>query len=604
MILSRAIFREIDIVFADYLAELGADEIVVVTGAIVSNAISHGDICIDIKQLAETTFGESEDSKLNLKLYKYEMWKSALEKSKLVGLAKDHKLLILDGDRVYLHKYYTYQKECADEIFRLQNNSAKIDNISRSKESLEFIKTLFVDILTQKSSADEQLQIAAVLHPFFSNFSVISGGPGTGKTTVLTKILAAQLKDRSDLKIAMAAPTGKAAMRMKESIAGAIEKLQLPEDIKEKLVSQSALTIHRLLGYRKDSPFFRHNKSNPLKFDIVVVDEASMIDLAMMAKLLVAIKDGGQLILLGDMYQLASVEAGGVLADIREAFGFNRFTDSFLSQLNQITKFENSTSEKHLSPVIELKKSYRFDSNSGIGNVSRAINTGKINDAISLFRSSDDCKFTLFDEVSHDKLMRSIYKMYLPLLTAKNVKSAIARLSNYKLLCTMRTGRYGVEGVNHSITNLVLKNSKVKKNHDGYFNNMPIMITENSYSLGLFNGDTGIISENKNGDYRAWFIDSDTGKVESFLPAQLPSFEVAFAITVHKSQGSEFDEVKILLPQNESKVLTRELIYTGITRAKNRVEVVGTESILKSGLNKIVNRVSGLSGELIKNSMG
>jgi exodeoxyribonuclease V alpha subunit len=442
------------------------------------------------------------------------------------------------------------------------------------------IKTLF----PAKSGSEVDWQSVAAFAAAQKKFCVISGGPGTGKTHTLVLILALllELDATRKLRIAVAAPTGKAAARIQESIRQIKSALNCGEDIKAQL-PEDATTIHRLLGYRPDSTSFRHNAENPLPFDVVAVDEASMADLALMAKLFQAIPPNARVILLGDKDQLASVEAGAVLGDICAAAGENK----------------NSP----LAPcVVQLKKNHRFGADSAIFHLSHAINEGDPEKVFQILRSSGaKAKADLVAAVLPERaklkaaLKDKVIAGFGDFLKAADPLAAIAALSRFRVLCALREGPFGVAGLNRVIGE-ILDEAGLIRRAEIFYDRRPVMVTQNDYHLKLFNGDIGVIWHDASGS-RACFAGADQS-LRTFLPLRLPAHETAYAMTVHKSQGSEFDRVLLLLPDKPSPILTRELLYTGITRARCGVELWFDEAVFRAACAQRVRRNSGLHAAL------
>lgn len=580
--------RHIDTVFAAFIYERTNSELVANCAALVSYLLSEGHICLDLSKHCGTLFSvEEEDT--GIALPELEETLTELRNSPWVVNAGEQGPLVLDGTRLYLQKYHRYQQTIASIITK----KLLLPPIVCSDALLNLASTLFHKPDPGDLSAyGGHLQFAAGLIPLFAGFSVISGGPGTGKTTVLAKVLTLLMSAHPDLSVALAAPTGKAAMRMNESLLGALHSLEITAELKEKMEQLEALTVHRLLGTKKLSPHFQHNNKRPLNCDLLVVDEASMIDVALMAKLLSALKPQCRVVLLGDMNQLSSVEAGSVLGDICAAYGVNRLTEQFCNTINpHIQNRANIlTSTAVLSPVIHLRRSYRFGPDSGIGRISRAIIDGT-NPLAAWEENSSDCLLQSCGNIE-DYVTKSLAHKYAALTQATTPMEALDALDRFKIVTVTKVGPWGAQRVNE-----LLSSAQVVKGEQWY-HNMPIMVLENSYSLELFNGDTGVIQRDATGKYKAYFR-GDAG-IRSFLPALLPSYTLAYAITVHKSQGSEFDEVVTLLPDKDSLLLTKELVYTAITRAKkSALTIVGDRDLLQEWLQRRVVRGSGLT-DLLK----
>jgi len=440
-------------------------------------------------------------------------------------------------------------------------------------------------------------------------FCVISGGPGTGKSTVIAKILALILEQAGDrkMRIALAAPTGKAAARLQEAIQKGKEMLPAEDHFKEAIITEAS-TIHRLLGTVAGSPYFRHNAENPLPVEVVVIDEASMVDLALLSKLVQAVPADARLILLGDRDQLASVEAGAVIGDICNTGHVHGFSGEFCKKIEEITggridTIPESGSEPDIRDcVVQLEKSYRFGKDSGIGALSRAVNRGDGDTAMSLLKNGeyDDIKWKVLPppNVLERALRETVIECYKPYLKAEDPLKIFHLFERFRVLCALRKGPFGVSALN-LLVEQVLKKEKLIDPDRPWYQGRPLLITRNDYNLELFNGDIGIILPDpaSNNDLRAFFM-SANGLLRKFLPVRLPEHETVYAMTVHKSQGSEFDSVHLLLPDRDTPVLTRELIYTGITRARKGVEVWGTDRVFLKGVGRRTLRASGLRDAL------
>ncbi len=455
-------------------------------------------------------------------------------------------------------------------------------------------------------------------------------------------------------RIALAAPTGKAAARLQEAIKTARQSLDCPEAVKAR-IPEGASTIHRLLGSIPGSPYFRHDDQSPLAVDVLVVDEASMVDLPLMSKLLQALPKKARLILLGDKDQLSSVEAGAVLGDICETGEEAFYSPAFAAACRSLCgcRLESSRVARPLGVrkpkdcLVELKKSYRFSGESGIALLSRAVRNGDGETAIAVLRSRSHPDLSWNDPPSGANLSRAIrgeviegYRGYLeeaqflahhPPRDPQTKLQEIFRLfENFRILCAVREGPLGVATANHLVEN-ILEEARLLTRTRRWYVGRPVLIRRNDYSLRLFNGDIGLclpqtlllpemppdsgtphpsdpsdpLSPDHSPDagpstavdYRVFFTAPD-GRFRSFHPQRLPEHETVYAMTVHKSQGSEFDNVLFILPDRESRILTRELVYTAITRARKRVSVLGTERILRSAVSHATRRLSGLSDAL------
>jgi exodeoxyribonuclease V alpha subunit len=510
-----------------------------------SRARANGNICVSLQEIADNETVRPTTLRKKLKT------------SQVVGAPGDFTPLILDAqDRVYLRRYWEYEQQLAQAI------------LARAASS------------PAPSEADADFQELAAAKAVANKFTVITGGPGTGKTRTVMRILELLFAQPhgETLRVALAAPTGKAAARMTESVRAVRENL-------------AATTIHRLLGYVPGSPSFRQNAQKPLAADVVIIDEASMVDLALMAKLVVAVPPSARLILLGDRDQLASVEAGSVLADICAAAE------------------EAAPNEPLHGSVVHLGRNYRFAETGGIYRASAAINSGNAEAAVTALRSTSDgeARWHPLPAAARlpDALRARVVEAFGPYLQAGDPVAALAALQNFRLLCALRHGPFGVENLT-AVVEEILSGAGLLLAKPGWYGCQPIMITQNDYNLGLFNGDSGVVlpDAEADGDLRAFFFASSEGKVRRFLPSRLPAHETAFAITVHKSQGSEFSEVLLVLPAEDSPVLTRELLYTGLTRAREKVELWSSEAILLAAINRQVSRTSGLRDALAAKTNG
>jgi exodeoxyribonuclease V alpha subunit len=465
--------------------------------------------------------------------------------------------LVIEQDRLYLHRYWHYESRLALQLSKM--TQTKVSNELKTTTDLS---TLFDRYFGTSDTIDWQR--AAAIMAVNQAFCMITGGPGTGKTTTVVKILAL-LQELSDqpLLIALAAPTGKAAMRLQESIG--FNKAALPciAEIKS-AIPESVTTLHRLLGAKPPSPYFRHNAKHPLVYDLVVVDEASMVDLALMSKLIDALKPGARLILLGDKDQLASVESGAVLADL-------------IMALPQQT--------------LELQKSHRFDEN--IKNLALAINNQQDNEAWQLLQAGNKnialLETDLIDYITKQQIT------YLQLIaTGAEFGDIYKAFNRFQALCATRLGKYGVSDITLAVEKSL---SEIKLIHlsGAWYCGRPIMITENNAALQLYNGDIGICLRDKEQEdqLRVFFQRAD-GSIRKYLPARIPHCETVFVMTIHKSQGSEFEEVLIILPENNYPILTKELLYTAITRAKKTIKLVANKAVFSSTVRQSVQRVTGL----------
>ena len=435
--------------------------------------------------------------------------------------------------------------------------------------------------------------------------SVISGGPGTGKTTTVARLLAAliQMADGQRCRIRLAAPTGKAAARLTESLGKALRQLPLTDEQKKR-IPDDASTLHRLLGAQPGSQRLRYHAGNPLHLDVLVVDEASMIDLPMMSRLIDALPPHGRVIFLGDRDQLASVEAGAVLGDIC-AYVNAGYTPQRARQLSRLTGMpvpagSGDDAASLRDSLCLLQKSYRFGHDSGIGLLAAAINRGDKAAINAVFRQafSDIEKRMLRSSEDYGAMLEDAltgYGRYLQLLAERADPSLVIQAFNeFQLLCALREGPFGVSGLNERLEQAMHNKRRIRRQpYSRWYEGRPIMIARNDSALGLFNGDIGIALDRGQG-LRVWFAMPD-GSIKDIQPSRLPEHETTWAMTVHKSQGSEFDHAALVLPTQRTPVVTRELVYTAVTRARQRLSLYADEQILSSAVATRTERRSGLS---------
>jgi exodeoxyribonuclease V alpha subunit len=594
--------------------------------------------------------------------------------------ASDQELLVLADDNLYLRRYFQFESDLGQAINSRLLQQCQYDNDKIS----QCIATLFPDELVQGGGTEAitleiDWQKVAVANAINKNFSIIAGGPGTGKTYTVTKLLAAllmleqstleqsTLEQQSDqvkeqgapiLNIALVAPTGKAAQRLSESIINAVSGFK--DLIDDKVLAQiptQAQTLHRLLGVLPNSPNFRHHEDNLLAYDIVLIDEVSMVDLPLMSRVFRALKDTTKVILLGDADQLPSVAAGSVLADIapRPHGGFSVDNEQYLTkvcQLNtdQLSNFfanakssvnhKKQSNESSFDYLSFLVKSRRFDGKGGIGLLANSVIQGDVKSSWQLLNQTQQTlqsgQLSLAQGDLSNWLAPLVKQYYQPIESCADVSDAFALLSKFRVLCATRQGDYGVKNINEVIKGYLGKNNvPFQQNQQTLYHGQPIMINENDYRLGLYNGDIGIIwrvvDQKGKTHLMACFEDSsaENEKVHStsgqsrgvessetaqqvirqILPSRLPKFESVYAMTIHKTQGSEFSHVAMVLSatqtatqsgqqekqQSGSKLLSRELLYTGITRAKKQLTIAANQRIWQQGVTAQVQRHSGLN---------
>lgn len=560
---------------------------------LLSKKLAEGSVCIDLNKINWEKLKEEDNGLSNFRLVAPE----DLKKNKFVSSDETKKPLILSNDRLYLQRYYHYETSILNRIKAMIGT----EDETNSAELLETIKDEIPKLFDKKPENQTDWQAVAAISAVINRFSIITGGPGTGKTTTVAKLLSLLLKINPEMKIALAAPTGKAAARMAESLKESIKNSSdLSENIKQKIDEITPSTIHRLLGTQKDSIYFRHNAENQLSHDLIIIDESSMIDIALFSKLLDAVRPDSRLILLGDKDQLTSVEAGSLFGDLCQyADELNLFSRERADLINRfLNNPENGISADRISEsshplfqhIIELKHSYRFSAEEGIGKLSYAILSHQP-DKISEFYDNTDSRVQM-DENYSDAVFDEIADLYKEFINEEDPKEALKKFNRVRILCAVREGEEGVYSLNRKVEQWLQSNNLITLNSEFYVNR-PLMVTSNNYELGLFNGDIGIVREFK-GEKRVFFESGET-EMKSVLPAFLESVETVFAMTIHKSQGSEFNEVLTVLPKDsESKILTRELLYTAVTRAKEKVSIWGSRETVLSCVERRVERSSGI----------
>ncbi len=591
----------LDIHFARLMTQLSGQDSpeLFLAAALVSSQTREGHICLDLAELSNEEFQQEKlgENSAEMPIPSLEAMKSVLSSSVVVGKPGEFKPLILGENKLYLNRYWHYEDRLAKFIKNGVQATVPIGNLEELQSSL-------AKCFPMSGGEQTDWQRIAAATAVLKKFCVITGGPGTGKTYAIAKIIALMLEqsETSELRIILAAPTGKAAVRLQDSIRAAKTELNCPDEIKV-LIPEEASTIHRLLGYIPNSPYFRHDADNPLDVDVMIVDEASMVDLALMAKLVQALPPDARLILLGDSNQLASVEAGAVLGDICDLGATHPYSKDFAERLVSVSgqKLEVDMAAESKSVIqdciVRLIRSYRFESRKGIGEVSHAVNSGDGDLALAILK---DEKFSDVEwhSLSSENIIAAIIQRFRDYDYEGNPRDLLERFERFRILCAVREGPLGVNATNVKIEKFVKRNLRIKQS-EFWYPGQPVLITQNDYRLNLFNGDLGVIlpdAQNDN-ELRAFFPGSEA-TLRKFLPFRLPEYETAYAMTVHKGQGSEFDEVLLLLPGKESPVLTRELIYTGITRAVKKVAIWGDEIIFRTAVSRKIRRASGLRDAL------
>ena len=655
----RGWLRALDKAFVGFLHERApdGDPLVLLAAALTSHQLGHGHVCLDLfETLKEPDFALSlppeGDAQAGAQLLPSQLlealegahWCKVLASSPLVALAVDasaeaaQRPLILSGKRLYLRRYWAYERRI-DDALRQRLSAAE----PTPPDLAERLTGLFG--AARAGAAIDWQKLACALATRGA-FSIITGGPGTGKTTTVVRLLALlqgpAVEAGTPLRIRLAAPTGKAAARLTESISQQVRTLEVAAEVKDKIPSD-VTTVHRLLGSRPGTRHFRHHAGNRLPLDVLVVDEASMIDLEMMANLLDALPTHARLVLLGDKDQLASVEAGAVLGDLcrdAEAGWYSPQTRAWLEAVSHESLADSGLQQDQdgshplAQQVVMLRHSRRFGEGSGIGQLARWVNQQQADEARKLLaaRSHADL-YSLALKGEQDRALERLlldghgegpqgYRHYLSRLRSQRpspqaaaddpcwvdwARDVLQAFDAFQLLCAVRKGPWGVEGLNQRITAALLK-ARLIDSDQQWYEGRPVLMTRNDYGLGLMNGDIGIALKLPERDaeqagrqvLRVAFARNDgQGGVRFVLPSRLNDVETVYAMTVHKSQGSEFTHTALILPDALNPVLTKELIYTGITRAKDWFSLIEPRGgVFEEAVKRKVKRLSGLMLEL------
>jgi exodeoxyribonuclease V alpha subunit len=545
--------------FAAFVARFGGDDrLLRLAAAALSRSVREGHICVTLEGIAASCAAPDAPGDAATLPAPAE-WRNALRQSPAVGPPDAQTPLVLDSaGRLYLRRYWNYQAQLARAIR---------DKCSRNPPA------------TALAHATQLDAVAAALR---NELTIICGGPGTGKTSTVIQILERLLEQPNGqrLRIALTAPTGKAASRLDESVREATNQRANGEQIRA-LIPQGAKTIHRLLGRRAGSAGFRHNAENPLPLDFLIVDEASMVALALLSRLFLALPQRCRVLLLGDPDQLASVEPGAVLADVVEAAA--------------------APASPLQGSLITLRKNYRFGDESGIQQACTAVRQGDADRLITLLRTKIHADL-VSTEVSTLAELHEVFGAAVPagfsaVAAEKDPAAALNQLRRFRVLTPLRQGPWGVAGLNRTIAKALAAAGLIPEDAGDTYPGKPILIAQNDYELALYNGDLGLLLPDPAAaaacQLYAWFFGKDNN-VRRLAPARLPEHETAYAMTVHKSQGSEFERALFVLPERDNPLLTRELIYTALTRARSILQICWNEAVLRAAVARRAQRQSGL----------
>ena len=565
-------FSELACQFAAYIGRQQTPEnpLISLTAGLLSEAISEGHVCLNLS-------GEQGwPADIMRQLPDSRHWQQQLNDSDVIGKPGEFRPLILTADgRLYLYRYWQDEQHVAHAIRQRAS-------VLQALPNEEVLQHFFAG--WQQNVTGTDWQKVAVLSALSRQLTVISGGPGTGKTTVVLKILQAFAQTEPDLRIALTAPTGKAAARLQTSVSDGQTAI-------------AAKTLHRLLGISQRAPEGRFNADNPLPLDVLIIDEASMIDISLMALTLKALPVNARLILLGDADQLASVESGAVLASLSDQPpAFSSPFAALAEKITGITLTASTDSSPLQDCLVKLQHSYRFASGGVIGQLAEAVRLGDVQSLTEQLKANPEM-LQPADKTTIEQSLLAGYQHFIHAVEKRLPASDIlSAFEQFRMLCALRQGPFSVASINLQMQQLLARRGW--RTTQPFYPGRPIMVTQNHYRLNLFNGDAGVILPNTDGELQACFLFA--GELRWIPLSRLPAHETVFAMTVHKSQGSEFDAVSILLPEDISPVLNQQLLYTAITRAKESLNILATENVLQHTISTNHQRESGLKEQLNK----
>lgn len=608
---SYGVLSALDYHFARSLAALGgANEETLFCAALASRAVQLGHVCLDVTRVEDLRFAdraphaEPGGARAEFVCPPAERLLGALRASPLCGDGAQPTPLVLDArGRLYLQRYAQHERELAAALLARARPAPGVDP-ARLGEKLR--RRFPRPAEEQAAAGPDPLELAAAVAAL-QRLAIICGGPGTGKTTTVVKLLAllqeqALEQTGAPLGITLLAPTGKAAQRLATSVGNGLGALALGEAVRAAIPAQAS-TIHRALGGgRGTSGRFWHDAENPLPADLLVVDEVSMVDLVLLRQLVSALRPEARLILLGDKDQLASVEAGAILGDIYDASAAAQWSEDFASRLELATG--QTVPATPGAPalcdcLVSLEQSHRYAADSGIGRLARAINRGDAEASLQLLEpgpgSPGDCQRYEPEATGGESALEQLALAgYRPFVECADPAEKLARLESYRVLCAYRQGARGVERLNAEIESWLARAGLIDP-EARFYENRPVLVTRNDYGLGLFNGDVGVVVRD---GPRLRVCFQGTEGLRLLAPSRLPPHETVFAMTIHKSQGSEFNAVSVVLPETVSPLLSRELLYTAVTRARQRVDVLGARDVVRAAVGRAIQRASGLHDAL------
>ena len=609
MLLRRELFRDIDLAFARLLNRLAPEEPpeVLLAALLTSRATGEGHVCIDLHQWGNQAIRLPLEDGAAVPCPGAAAWIAQLRASELVGDGNGDRPLVLDDKgRVYLQHLHRDEQILARDLRHRALAEGHFLPISQPDEVRTLLERYFGDS-DQEAGPDWQKVAAAVT--ILKRLCIISGAPGTGKTTTVAKLLGVLLEmtHPHPLRIHLCTPTGKAAARLGEALAQASRQLDCPPAVAATLAELVPSTIHRLLGVQRGGRRFRFHEGHRLPTDLVVVDEASMVDLVLMSRLVRAVPEEARLVILGDKDQLASVEAGAVFGDLcRNALesSYSITMRHAIAAMAGVNLDFPAVAEPEPSVLrdcrVVLRTNYRFAPQEGIGAVARAVNTGHTAELLETLKTNQaqDVSWVPWrTRRDYDKVLAAqAHRGYETYLASRGPAEALAKFSRFMILSVLKSGPFGVNGLN-ALVMAILQQKRLIGRSRPWFVGRPVMITRNHYPLRLYNGDIGVTWADADGRLKVWFEGEDGG-LRAISPQQLPQHQTVFAMTVHKGQGSEFEHTLLVLPEEDTPVLTRELVYTGCTRARRRLTLVAKEEMIALALSRTIQRTSGLADAL------
>jgi exodeoxyribonuclease V alpha subunit len=593
-----------DVHVALRLADLAGedDEQVALAAALAVRGPRLGHVYVDLATIGETATVEADEA-VDVSALDWppvEAWTERVAASALVAVGEedgDPSPLRLVGTSLYLDRYWREERQVAADLQALGD------------APLEAVRDDVLAAGLARLVADERQRLATAC-AVLRRFAVVAGGPGTGKTTTVARIVAllaeqAAAAGAPEPLVALAAPTGKAAARLEEAVHEEVARLEVGDAVRAQLVAVRASTLHRLLGWRPDSHSrFRHDRGNRLPHDVVIVDETSMVSLSLMARLVEAVRPEARLVLVGDPGQLTSIEAGAVLGDIvGPAAAAPLMRPAARKVLAEVTGGEVAAADPPAGAtlgdgIVVLDRVYRFGG--AIAAVADAVRRGDADEALhALSAAPGEMTWIQADDDAlapvHDGAVAAA-RAVIEAARAGDAPRALEALAAFRVLCAHRRGPHGVETWMDRIERWLAAEVEGFGAEGRWYVGRPLLVTENDYGLRLYNGDTGVVVATSDGRATAAF--ERRGEIVEFSPSRLAAVDTVYAMTIHKSQGSQFDTAAVLLPDPTSQILTRELLYTAVTRARKQLILAGTEEAIRAAISRPVSRASGLRWRL------